>query len=93
MGQFGLIQDIKCLFGIHRMNTFNYRKHGNLYYSDVCMSCHKGDWSSFVRNLSSDERKMPIWEILSITQEIYDDDKKRLPFLELPQSSTPKVIK
>ncbi len=84
MGQLGLIQDIKCLFGRHVMHPYNYYDSDILFYSNVCINCHKGIWSSYVRLLAPDEKDKPIWEILGITEKVWDSKTDRVPFLELP---------
>ena len=87
MGQLGIIQDIKCLFGFHVMNEFNYYTSTHvLRYTNACINCSHGIHGRYVRLLKNEERDKPIWEILGTTRDVYyNDDKLRVPFLEVPE--------
>ena len=83
MGQLGLIQDIKCLLGLHVRHAFNYYDDNHqLWFQDGCLNCWRGFKNEFVRYLTEEERNKPIWEILGTTHDTYYDDKLRIPFLE-----------
>lgn len=84
MGQLGIIQNIKCLFGFHVMNPFNYyNKYDELYYQNGCINCWRKFEHRFIRKLTEEEKDKPIWEILGTTEEIYydRDNSLRAPFL------------
>ena len=95
MGQLGLGQTIKCFFGFHVMDAFNYyTKSHILYYNNACINCGYGIHGRYIRLLKEEERSKPIWEILGTTQDVYynKDNKLRTQFLEVSDSSTSRKI-